>query len=124
MRARHDDYGGTLTPHWQSHRIGSHSKIQLFERGNDERAESCNRPDPDFSQYTGPPITAISNGDQDGNDATERGAGWQPLNATPMHLETPFAGGNQRGRGARRSGSSFRQRAGRLRRDRYFRRAP
>src|SRR5882724_7965357 len=29
------------------------------------------------------PITAIRNGDQDGNDATERDAGWQPLNATP-----------------------------------------
>ncbi len=28
------------------------------------------------------PITAIRNGDQDGNDATERDAGWQPLNAT------------------------------------------
>jgi hypothetical protein len=35
------------------------------------------------------PITAIRNGDQDGNDATERDAGWQPLNATPMHPEYP-----------------------------------
>jgi hypothetical protein len=32
------------------------------------------------------PITAIRNGDQDGNDA-ERDAGWTPLNATPMHPE-------------------------------------
>ena len=35
------------------------------------------------------PITAIRNGDQDGNDATERDAGWTPLNATPMHPEYP-----------------------------------
>ena len=66
------------------------------------------------------PITAIRNGDQDGNDATERDAGWQPLNATPMHPEYPVAGGDQRRCGERRSGSGFRQRAGRLRRDRYL----
>jgi hypothetical protein len=35
------------------------------------------------------PVTAIRNGDQDGNDATERDAGWSPLNATPMHPEYP-----------------------------------
>ena len=35
------------------------------------------------------PITAIRNGDIDGNDATERDAGWTPLNATPMHPEYP-----------------------------------
>ena len=35
------------------------------------------------------PITAIRNGDQDGNDATDRDAGWVPLNATPMHPEYP-----------------------------------
>src|SRR3989441_5055475 len=35
------------------------------------------------------PVTAIRNGDQDGNDATERDAGWLPLNATPMHPEYP-----------------------------------
>jgi hypothetical protein len=40
MRARHDDYGGTSTPHWQSHHIGSRSKIQFFEGGNDERADN------------------------------------------------------------------------------------
>jgi hypothetical protein len=37
------------------------------------------------------PITAIRNGDQDGNDATERDAGWSPLNTTPMHPEYPSA---------------------------------
>ena len=35
------------------------------------------------------PITAIRNGDNDGNDATERDAGWLPLNDTPMHPEYP-----------------------------------
>ena len=35
------------------------------------------------------PVTAIRNGDQDGNDATERDAGWTPLNANPMHPEYP-----------------------------------
>ena len=35
------------------------------------------------------PVTAIRNGDQDGNDATERDAAWTPLNATPMHPEYP-----------------------------------
>lgn len=35
------------------------------------------------------PVTAIRNGDNDGNDATERDAGWTPLNATPMHPEYP-----------------------------------
>ena len=35
------------------------------------------------------PVTAIRNGDQDGNDATERDAGWTSLNATPLHPEYP-----------------------------------
>lgn len=35
------------------------------------------------------PVTAIRNGDLDGNDATERDAGWTSLNATPMHPEYP-----------------------------------
>ena len=39
------------------------------------------------------PVTAIRNGDKDGNDATERDAGWAPLNATPMHPEYPSAAG-------------------------------
>ena len=37
------------------------------------------------------PITAIRNGDQDGNDATERDAAWTPLIDTPMHPEYPCA---------------------------------
>ena len=39
------------------------------------------------------PITAIRNGDQDGNDATERDPGWTPANATPMHPEYPSQAG-------------------------------
>jgi len=35
------------------------------------------------------PVTAIRNGDMDGNDGTERDAGWTPLNTTPMHPEYP-----------------------------------
>jgi hypothetical protein len=35
------------------------------------------------------PVTAIRNGDMDGNDATERDPGWTPLNETPMHPEYP-----------------------------------
>jgi hypothetical protein len=37
------------------------------------------------------PITAIRNGDIDGNDATERDAAWLPLVDTPMHPEYPCA---------------------------------
>jgi hypothetical protein len=37
------------------------------------------------------PITAIRNGDVDGNDATERDASWTPLIDTPMHPEYPCA---------------------------------
>src|SRR5262245_18901754 len=35
------------------------------------------------------PVTAIRNGDQDGNDATERDAGWTSFNPTPMYPEYP-----------------------------------
>jgi hypothetical protein len=37
------------------------------------------------------PITAIRNADLDGNDATERDAGWVPLIETPPHPEYPCA---------------------------------
>jgi len=37
------------------------------------------------------PITAIRNGDQDDNRATERDAIWQPIDNTPMHPEYPCA---------------------------------
>jgi hypothetical protein len=35
------------------------------------------------------PVTAIRNGDQDGNDATQRDAGWTSFNPNPMHPEYP-----------------------------------
>jgi hypothetical protein len=37
------------------------------------------------------PITAIRNGDVDGNPATEIDPSWQPLDATPQHPEYPCA---------------------------------
>ncbi len=37
------------------------------------------------------PVTAIRNGDLDGNDATARDAGWMPFIDTPMHPEYPCA---------------------------------
>jgi len=37
------------------------------------------------------PVTAIRNGDIDGNPATERNAAWRPIAATPMHPEYPCA---------------------------------
>ncbi len=37
------------------------------------------------------PVTAIRNGDADGNEATTREAGWSPLIDTPMHPEYPSA---------------------------------
>ena len=37
------------------------------------------------------PITAIRNGDIDGNPATERDATWQPIDITPMRPEYPCA---------------------------------
>jgi hypothetical protein len=37
------------------------------------------------------PITAIRNGDQDGNPATERDSTWTPFIDTPMHPEYPCA---------------------------------
>jgi len=37
------------------------------------------------------PITAIRNGDIDGNDATGRQADWEPLLETPLHPEYPCA---------------------------------
>jgi hypothetical protein len=37
------------------------------------------------------PVTAIRNGDMDGNNATERDPVWEPLISTPMHPEYPCA---------------------------------
>jgi hypothetical protein len=37
------------------------------------------------------PITAIRNGDKDGNDKTQRDATWEPIDNTPLHPEYPCA---------------------------------
>jgi hypothetical protein len=37
------------------------------------------------------PVTAIRNGDLDGNDATERDPAWEPIISTPLHPEYPCA---------------------------------
>jgi hypothetical protein len=37
------------------------------------------------------PVTAIRNGDMDGNDATALDSNWEPMIATPMHPEYPCA---------------------------------
>jgi hypothetical protein len=37
------------------------------------------------------PITAIRNGDIDGNDATQRDPTWEPIDVTPLHPEYPCA---------------------------------
>jgi hypothetical protein len=49
--------------------------------------------DAKFTYNSWRPVTAIRNGDQDGNDATERDAGWTSLNANPMHPEYPSQAG-------------------------------
>lgn len=46
------------------------------------------------------PVTAIRNGDLDGNDATERDPGWEPFLATPLHPEYPCAHCTQTAAGA------------------------
>ena len=70
------------------------------------------------------PVTAIRNGDQDGNDATERDAGWVPLNATPMHPEYPSQAGINAGAARAVLEFGLRDRTCKLYRDRHRRRAP
>jgi hypothetical protein len=45
--------------------------------------------DAKFTYLMWRPVTAIRNGDRDGNDATERDPGWTSLNPTPLHPEYP-----------------------------------
>ena len=45
--------------------------------------------DAKFTYLMWRPVTAIRNGDQDGNDATERDPAWTSLNTTPLHPEYP-----------------------------------
>jgi len=53
--------------------------------------------DAKFTYNAWRPMTAIRNADQDGNDATERDAGWTPLNQNPMHPEYPSQAGINNG---------------------------
>src|SRR4029077_215072 len=46
------------------------------------------------------PVSAIRNGDMDGNDATERDAGWTSLFVSAMHPEDPSPATIQAGAGA------------------------
>ena len=45
--------------------------------------------DAKFAYLMWRPVTAIRNGDKDGNDATERDPAWTSLNPTPLHPEYP-----------------------------------
>lgn len=47
--------------------------------------------DAKYAYHLWRPITAIRNGDTDGNDATQPDIGWLPLIDTPMHPEYPCA---------------------------------
>ena len=47
--------------------------------------------DAKYAHHFWRPVTAIRNGDIDGNDATLRDASWSPLIDTPMHPEYPSA---------------------------------
>ena len=47
--------------------------------------------DAKYHYYFWRPVTAIRNGDRDGNAATERDPAWMPLIDTPMHPEYPCA---------------------------------
>ena len=45
--------------------------------------------DAKFTYLMWRPVTAIRNGDKDGNDATEHDPAWTSLNTTPLHPEYP-----------------------------------
>src|SRR5439155_1164801 len=47
--------------------------------------------DAKYTYHLWRPVTAIRNGDVDGNDATERDPSWTPFIDTPMHPEYPCA---------------------------------
>lgn len=87
-----------ISPAWQeaartisaAKRLGLAENARLFALLNMGMANTfINDWDAKFTYNFWRPVTAVRNGDQDGNDATERDAGWTPLNATPMHPEYP-----------------------------------
>ena len=109
-----------ISPAWQeaarqisaAKGLGLAENARLFALLNMAMANTfINDWDAKFTYNFWRPITAIRNGDMDGNDATERDPGWTPSNATPMHPGISVTGGDRR----RRVGSacwnwSFRQR--------------
>jgi PAP2 superfamily len=58
------------------------------------------------------PVTAITNGDLDGNPRTDVDPGWRPFKPTPPHPEYPAAHGTVQGAGARILSSYFGPRHG------------
>jgi PAP2 superfamily len=87
-----------ISPAWQeaarqisaAKGLGLAENARLFALLNMSMANTfINDWDAKFTYNFWRPVTAIRNGDQDGNDATERDAGWSPSNATPMHPEYP-----------------------------------
>ena len=87
-----------ISPAWQeaARQISAEKKLGLAENArlfallNMGMANTfINDWDAKFTYNFWRPVTAIRNGDNDGNDATERDAGWASLNATPMHPEYP-----------------------------------
>ena len=87
-----------ISPAWQeaarqisaAKGLGLAENARLFALLNMAMANTfINDWDAKFTYNFWRPVTAIRNGDMDGNDATERDAGWTPSNATPMHPEYP-----------------------------------
>jgi hypothetical protein len=87
-----------ISPAWQeaarqistAKRLGLADNARLFALLNMAMANTfINDWDAKFTYNFWRPITAIRNGDMDGNDATEGDLSWTPSNATPMHPEYP-----------------------------------
>ena len=87
-----------ISPAWQeaarqisaAKELGLAENARLFALLNMGMANTfINDWDAKFTYNFWRPVTAIRNGDIDGNDATEGDLSWTPSNATPMHPEYP-----------------------------------
>jgi hypothetical protein len=87
-----------ISPAWQeaarqissAKGLGLAENARLFALLNMGNANTfINDWDAKFTYNFWRPVTAIRNGDADGNDATEGDLSWAPSNATPMHPEYP-----------------------------------
>jgi hypothetical protein len=87
-----------ISPAWQeaarqisaAKGLGLADNARLFALLNMSMANTfINDWDAKFTYNFWRPVTAIRNGDIDGNDATEGDLSWTPSNATPMHPEYP-----------------------------------